>query len=71
VRRLVVFPTSLKNTVLEPSKTYTLVIAGILQPSSLDSYAMIWFGIDADADFSNGIQEQGDIADIALSLTKV
>jgi len=32
---------------------------------------MIWFGIDADADFSNGIQEQGDIADIALSLTKV
>jgi len=60
-RKMVVYPVLNPKKRLVPNKNYTLMVSGILQPSSLDNYGKIWFALDIDGDLSNGVTEQGDI----------
>ncbi|EAS06152.2 hypothetical protein TTHERM_00670760 (macronuclear) [Tetrahymena thermophila SB210] len=71
VRRLVVYPLYGTQTSLPPLQIYTLVIAGVQQPQQLDSYGYIWFGIDADDNLANGINEQGDLQDNQVQQAKI
>ncbi|KAL4433498.1 hypothetical protein ABPG74_002895 [Tetrahymena malaccensis] len=71
VRRLVIYPLSGTQTSLPPLQIYILIIAGIQQPQQLDSYGQIWFGIDADDNLANGINEQGDLPDNQVQQAKI